>query len=432
MRTRHAIAGLIAVLLPTSVACVEQEAGDPPANGAQAYYEWMLSAIDKIDKDMPAITSSAEAAARLYVEHDYVIESYGDHGVVGEACGRAGGIMRMGSGGHFLAGRDSVIVLVSLRSDAMDRITDALGQAPDRAERYVVLLGQPDLIEPVKAAGIRVDAAHANHAAAHEGLFRTADGAHRVPTSPVTSTILMWTWTGEFVAACTRLGKMPVMYQAHAVEGGEERSHRLRELRFHPEKPQPVDAGKAGHEYLAELRIDLQKVHDGELADIGAAAALAVEALRADRGVYAFLHGHLMLHDQVEYPTSTGYFTQYNDGWFGPKEGVELQPEDVVLCIGFDRRYHTWQFNEWDDGARAQGAILIWSFTDYKTEETRGVAELGELYINQHWDYGDAVVLIPGYDVKILPTSGVIGQALFRMINAEMLATLDPSATPGK
>ena len=428
MRTHRVVAGLTASLLLTSAACVEQGGDGRRDTGARAYYEWMLSAIDAIDKDMPAITRSAEAAARLYIEHDYVIESYGDRGVVGEACGRAGGIMRMGSGGHFLAGRDSVIVLVSLRSDAMDRIVDALGNEPE-AERYVVLLGKPDLIEEVKATGVRFDAALPNHAAAHEGLFSTADGAHRVPTSPVTSSILMWTWTGEFVAACTRLGKMPVMYQAYAVEGGQARARRLKEYKFHPEKPEPLEPGKAGHEYLAELKVDLQKVHDDELIDIRAAAALAVEARRADRGVYAFLHGHLMLQDQVEYPTSPGYFTQYNDNWFGPKAGIELQPEDVVLCIGFDRRYHTWQFNKWDDGARARGATLIWSFTDYKTEETQAVADLGELYINQHWDDGDAVVTMPGYDVKILPTSGVIGQAIFRMINAEMLAALDPSAT---
>ena len=30
---------------------------------------------------------------------------------------------------------------------------------------------------------------------------------------------VLWTWTGEFTAACTRLGKMPAMFQSYAAPG---------------------------------------------------------------------------------------------------------------------------------------------------------------------------------------------------------------------
>ena len=45
----------------------------------------------------------------------------------------------------------------------------------------------------------------------------------------------------------------------------------------------------------------------------------------------------------------------------------------------------------------------------------------GEMYINQHWAMGDSLVTVPGYDVKILPPSGVIEDAVYWSINAEML-----------
>ena len=34
------------------------------------------------------------------------------------------------------------------------------------------------------------------------------------PVDTVANIIELWTWTGEFVAACIRLGRMPVLYQS--------------------------------------------------------------------------------------------------------------------------------------------------------------------------------------------------------------------------
>ncbi|MCY3023263.1 MAG: glycoside hydrolase family 5 protein [Planctomycetota bacterium] len=63
--------------------------------GAEAYYQWIGSCLDAVEKDLPAITASAEAAAARYVKEDYELGVCGDEGVVGEVVGRSGGFMRL-------------------------------------------------------------------------------------------------------------------------------------------------------------------------------------------------------------------------------------------------------------------------------------------------------------------------------------------------
>ena len=45
-----------------------------------------------------------------------------------------------------------------------------------------------------------------------------------------------------------------------------------------------------------------------------------------------------------------------------------------------------------------------------------------DINISGCWPYGDALVQVPGYDVSILPPSGVIQSAAYWMLVAEILA----------
>ena len=42
----------------------------------------------------------------------------------------------------------------------------------------------------------------------------------------------------------------------------------------------------------------------------------------------------------------------------------------------------------------------------------------GEIHIDAYWRYGDAAVRIPGYDIKVLPASGVVTTAMLWMLHA--------------
>jgi len=58
-----------------------------------------------------------------------------------------------------------------------------------------------------------------------------------------------------------------------------------------------------------------------------------------------------------------------------------------------------WEF------AQATGARVVWILAP--TDGTEKVLARGDMVINQHWVLGDALVEVPGYDVKILPPSAI-------------------------
>lgn len=75
---------------------------------------------------------------------------------------------------------------------------------------------------------------------------------------------------------------------------------------------------------------------------------------------------------------------------------------------------------------RARGVRLIWSLASYDRDPVLGPAGIrsDEMLIDQYWQYGDAVVDCPGYDIRILPTSGVMAETVMWCVVSEMLAEL--------
>ena len=54
------------------------------------------------------------------------------------------------------------------------------------------------------------------------------------PTDTVINIINAWTWTGEFIGACTRQGKMPTVYESYGLPGGRERDVKYKGRCFIP------------------------------------------------------------------------------------------------------------------------------------------------------------------------------------------------------
>jgi hypothetical protein len=267
------------------------------------------------------------------------------------------------------------------------------------------------------------------HAAAGGGLFASSGGATVVPTDPPANIAALWTWTGEFVAALTRLGKMPAMHQSIMVPGALKRLEKLNNLKFQAEAPAKVEPGVLGRAYLAELRKELEAVHDQDLPGIIRVAEDAAATLKAGHKAHVFAHGHAIRYE-VTVPHDAGFFHQVNRGLFELKDDPGISKGDFVFCVGYDRVFEGWYFKDAMTRMRSAGATLAWTMTDYndKMEANIGPSSLpnGEIVIGQHWALGDAVVTVPGYDVKILPPSGVIAEAILYMTEGQMLAILGP------
>lgn len=417
---------LVSALLALTVASGPAN-GAERAQGAEAYYEQIARTVAGIQADLPAITTAAGAAARLYVNENYHIGADGDTIFVSEAGGRSGGLMSLEARRNFDDPAWQGIILYALREPQLDEDLAKITRYRQRGSK-VVLFARRELLDKAKLAGATFDWTVENHAAAHGGLFMGGAGEWLVPTEQPASIAALWTWAAEFVAACTRLGKMPTMYQGFLVPGGRERAQKIGKAKFHDTTPAAIKAGQLGTEYLRVLRQNLTALHN-EMNSIRNVARMAVQARATGHGVYAFFEGHA-IYNQLESPHDPGYFKRINELWNRKPDPLPLKPEDFVLGVGYDTLFHGAKWDDFAEHARAAGAHLAWSFIPYYPDEVKAIAP-GEIYIDQHWAFGDADVVVPGYDIKIIPTSGVLAETVLLMVEAEMYQQLKRTTAPG-
>jgi len=395
--------------------------------GAEGYLAWLAcSCMPGLIDDLDSIVASAEAAADVYVSGNYPIHAFGDPSFISEALGRAGGLISLNLhvklGPNSPDGKTVGVVLYCVREQSLAADLAEINSLHESGAT-VIMFARKAIIDAARQQGVRVAGFVDNHAAPNGGLYRAANGQWAVPTDPTANVVALWTWTGEFVAACTRRGKMPTMYKAFGSPGGFDWAKSIRGQRFHAEPPRPVAAGTAARSYLAALGASLAKIRSREMKPIRNAARLAFDARRAGRQALVFAHGHA-IKDSPGCPCDPGCIVQANEGWFDPKPGIVPGPGDFLLYIGFGGMpdYGSFEKHDYLNSWRAAGASVAWCFGDMNHETfDAGFRKIrkGEPFIDQHMYQGDAAVQFPGYPIPILPTSGVTAEAVLWMIAAE-------------
>lgn len=409
---------LVVVLVTTPGAVAGEAQG-----GAEAYYGWMQRALIGIWEDVPEISRSAEAAAGLFVEEDWDLGAWGDLSFVYEFINRAGGVMPIVFPVKPGEGKRPLLVLYAPHEGDLEGDREAIAACREHGDR-VIIFARPEVVARAEALGMRFDEIMPNHAAARGGLFEAQGGAWVVPTDPLSNIVVMWTWVGEFVGACTRRGKMPTMWQSVMVPGALARDNKFRKHRFHTYTPTAVPPGWAGRRYLRDLRASLITLRYLEGNRLRLAAEMAWAARQQGHALWAGSNVHCFT-QLLGRPGDPGYFRPLNTAnWWDMRKLPDFQPGDFALCIAYDGPWEGKAAQNWAERARAAGVQLAWSFTDYKPEAVAGLPP-GELFINQRWELGDGLVQFPGYDIKVLPPSGVIEQAILWMIEAEYRELLE-------
>jgi len=390
------------------------------AVGAEALYRQSLRVLDDVQKDLPAIQKSAEQAAVAYCDErdDLGIAAEGSAPFYGELVGRSGGVMAIGA--WWPRERQfRGIQLYCLRGSEHFAADMADIAFFNNLGCKTYILGPADLLERVKAWDVK-----------YEGMIT-------IPTRETSGVSLYdfatvavgWTWTCEFVSACTRQGKMPVIFQSIMVPTGMDRIERnsvkpatsqRMYRKFEDNTVPPIAAGQLANEWLTVARQRLATLYRDDLETIRQAARAAVDARANGGSLYLTGYTHVLGH----IPSS-----EFNPPHFAalprmpkpdekPAEGQKVLGEkDFVLGVGYND--FEWELDR-VDYVRQSGAKAAWSSTTFKEDRTRPVD--GELFITQPWDYGDADVVIPGYDVNMAPTSGLIAAEIYFMINAEINA----------
>ena len=341
------------------------------AAAAENYLLRLESTLTQTRSNLATLTQSAERAAHEFVAGGGLWIAGRQADFMAEACGRAGGLMAVAPLGQRVPTNHDVI-LYAVPGSLSPEDLNLIGQWREKGATVVE--------------------------------FNSADGLYRnyFPIDTVANVLELWTWTGEFVAACTRLGKMPVLYQSYGLAGGPERGKKYQGKRFHDDVSiKPIPGGVLGREYLGEIQRMLGKLGETQMPKILEAARWWGQATSAT----IFVTGHIFpRHAQDPRTLPLGRFAVV-PAW----EDNELldagRPPRFVLYLGY-------QFapRKLVEQAKALGVKLVYSAVQpaQPPEPARNV-----LYIDPAWPLADGCVTVPGYDVPILPASGVVQAAIY-------------------
>ena len=400
-----------------------------------AFFRELSEGLDAASRNA-ALWDCTQAAAATIAERViaggalFLADGRGDF--TSEGVHRAGGMMflRAWSIGseEVLGPRDTVIVGVCNAAIA--------GTEDEKAERKLLTRLQDSRAAairlgpgPSSQAGLAGDSAP-RHELVLPLLTTSLFGGETYPLVSLINISWLWVLTSEAVAAFSSAGHMPAMYQSIQNRGSTARNARARDgadsrglARTH--SVSAVPPGRLGKQYLSALSASLRSLATTEAPAIEAAASHCADAVAAGRRVFPFLISHFPPHQwgapgdpmlmQPPRPTS--------DGSVKPAEveAAGLESGDVFLLIGYVRRAGVAATRVKELG----GTIVECVTNDTAEPSDRTTVEEAtgapaDLYINPHWHYGDAVVEVPGYDVRVMPTSGVLQTAIYWAIAGSM------------
>ena len=242
-------------------------------------------------------------------------------------------------------------------------------------------------------------------------------GGQDYPLTSLQNLLLLWALTGEIVAALTRAGRMPAMYQSVLVPGARDRNARFADSPFHETHEVPaIPPGRLGGDYLDRIGAILRSLIAEEAEAIEAAGAVCAEVLEAGGCIHAGLISHFPMY-QLGAPGDPPYMRALARlrGESPQVAEVEekLRPGDLFFFLGYYRRPV-----DAYAAARRAGARIVEVITGDGTEDPPAPAP--DFAIRPKWPFGDAVTPVPGYDIEILPSSGIVQAAIYWAVVASI------------
>ena len=244
-------------------------------------------------------------------------------------------------------------------------------------------------------------------------------GGEGYPLISLQNLVVLWTFTGEIVAALTRVGRMPAMYQSVLVAGARDRNARFVGSRFHQAHQVPaMPPGQVGGDYLDAIGAILRTLIEEEAGAIDQVGAVCAQVLNDGRVVHAGMISHFPVY-QHGAPGDPLYMRRLArlDGESPSVAELEreLQRGDLFFFLGYYRRP-----TQAYEVARRAGARIV----EVITGDGSDGPPQPDYVIRPRWPFGDAVTRVPGYDVEILPSSGIVQAAIYWAVVAAIWQVL--------
>ena len=392
-----------------------------------AYRDALLGQLDKLEGALPGMTETAEVvAARLLSGGNLYVA--GDESFVVESFVRAGGLMLVMRYTEQAALGKADTLLVGMAARGNESAVKTCRRARE-AGAYVVLFS-PEFVPAGVSEGRLCDAHVANFADAGSPVVAVGGDKRVGPVSALYNVTALWVFTGELVGALTRKGKMPVMWRSVAVPDGRVRNGRYyvrdepSRRRFHTDMAVPPQArGKLGGAYVDVVRRQVGGLRGPVLEQLSGAAEMMAGSVRAGATVHVQTISHFTTYEVTDASAPGWVKADCEARLRGVMKAEQLaglmRPGDVFFQLG----YHEATSHPYHEDA---GYVELLRQAGAKTAIAlchAPVAALGgpqpDVLIDAQWEYGDGAVPVPGYDTKILPSSGVLQTVIFWSVAAK-------------
>jgi hypothetical protein len=224
----------------------------------------------------------------------------------------------------------------------------------------------------------------------------------------------LWTLTGEAASDTARQDRTLTFYQSLVIYGARERNDLYMNERsgrvsmFHDGVPtmRPLPAGGLARAYLEYVAKMLREIQEHELGTILKVGQEMARRAAESRPATLMVLGHLMPHAVSAESKSFHYLDFKNES----KNLQNLLGQDgYFVWIG----YVAVPLDLWLAVRRA-GATAAWIVSPLPAEVD--FRQFGDVVINQRWPIGDGAVDVPGYDVRILPPSGIAQLFIYELL----------------
>ena len=397
---------LIRLFVSVCLVCAGTSAEAAGRSVAERYFDLVDQGLAYSRSQMPVIIASAREAAAKLIAGGKIYTAETQAGFQAEAGGRAGGMMFLKSleiGDTGTAAKGDII-LFGVQGQISADAGNAIRKWRAKGVYVVAFTFKTDSTDRKFLPDMLIDNGGT------PGLsVKTAKGEKRCPVDTLVNVINLWVWTGELTSACTRAGVMPILYQSYGIEGGRERAMKYVGKTFHNDiTVKPIAPGILGNAFLDSIKAYLLSFRNSRMDKLTEAAKWWRNA--GPQKSSALFIGHMF---PTLFQDSRALQIIGMESYRGFKQiKTKFKASDFVFFCGY--QYPPEELIK-DAVSREYKLFYLTVRSPEPAEPNKNV-----IYINPGWPMADGCVNVPGYDVPILPASGVVNSAIYWALLAEV------------